>query len=356
MGKSSAPPAPDYAAAAEQKAAGDLEMARYATQANRPNQYTPWGSLVWERGPSTSSFNQQAYDDAYRQWQQSQGGGGGGGSLSGEEGGSGLPGGSSFWGRRLAALGQGGAAGSAAPDRNDPRFWSESPSDQWSQRISLTPEAQETLDKQMRLSNRYADLATLGLDKAEGLLSDPTLDMSQIPDRAINVGQTAQEAILARLNPQFAQQEEALRARLANQGIGVGSEAFGNDFRQFNQKRNDAELQAALYGIGLDDQNRKSALAEQAYLQDRPLNLINALRSGAQVQNPTFPSFAQQGTTAGPNYLGAADAQYGAAVDAANAENAGLGGMMGGLFSLGGAALGSPWLGGALGFPGMGGR
>ena len=46
MGKSaSAPPAPDYTAAAQATAAGNLDAARAATAANRVNQVTPYGSL-----------------------------------------------------------------------------------------------------------------------------------------------------------------------------------------------------------------------------------------------------------------------------------------------------------------------
>lgn len=344
-GKSSAPPAPDYRAAAEETAAGNLAAARYATTANRPNQITPYGSSTWTQGAPTRRFNQERYDEAVKQAQQSTSGSSGAGNYL-DYGGDGI-----HW------MGPQAASPSASsfqmPDRNSDQFYDYSPSDNWTQTVSLDPRIQETLNKQLALNNRYADAATVGMDRAFDTLSDPTLDMSKIPERAINVGQTAQEAIMARLNPAFAQQEEALRTRLVNQGLSAGSEAFTNDFRNFNQKRNDAELQAALYGIGLDDQNRKSALQEQAYIQDRPLNLINALRSGAQVQNPQFSSFANQATTAGPDYMGAANAQYGAALDQSNAENASMGGLMGGLFSIGGAAMGSPWLGGLFGIPGM---
>ena len=46
MGKSaSAPPPPDYAAAARETATGNLDAARAATAANRVNQVTPYGSL-----------------------------------------------------------------------------------------------------------------------------------------------------------------------------------------------------------------------------------------------------------------------------------------------------------------------
>lgn len=346
MGKSSAPPAPDYQAAAQQTAQGNLEAARYATIANRPTQITPYGTSSWTQGSPTRTFNQQRYDAAVKQAQEAGRGASGGSSLL-DYGGDGVH----WMGGQSAAPSNG--SGFQMPDRNADQFYDMVPSDNWTQTVSLDPRIQETLNKQLALNNRYADAATVGMDRAFDTLSDPTLDMSKIPERAINVGQTAQEAIMARLNPAFAQQEEALRTRLVNQGLSAGSEAFTNDFRNFNQKRNDAELQAALYGIGLDDQNRKSALQEQAYIQDRPLNLINALRSGAQVQNPQFSSFANQATTAGPDYMGAANAQYGAALDQSNAENASMGGLMGGLFSIGGAAMGSPWLGGLFGIPGM---
>ena len=49
MGKSaSAPPPPDYAGAARETAAGNLEAARANIAANRVNQYTPYGSLEYE--------------------------------------------------------------------------------------------------------------------------------------------------------------------------------------------------------------------------------------------------------------------------------------------------------------------
>ena len=298
MGKASAPPAPDYAGAAEATAAGNKAQSRYTTFANRPKEITPYGTKSWNRN---TYFDQAAYDAAIN-------------------------------------------AGANPDDLKKEDYIM----DDWTSTTDYGPEAQAAIDKQLTLSNKYADLATTGLDKAWESLSDPTLDMSGIPARAMNVGQTAQDAIMSRLNPKFDQQEEALRQRMANQGITLGSEAYGNEQRQFQQGRNDAYLQAALQGINLDQQNRASALQEQAYSQDRPLNLINALRTGSQVQNPQFGNFAQQQYTPGADYMGATNAQYQAALDATNTENANTAGLMGGLFSLGGAALGSPWLGNKL--------
>lgn len=272
-GKSDPAPAPDYASAAKETAAGDIEAAKFATKANRINQYTPYGNLEYTYKPE--------YDS------------------SGKETGGG-----------------------------------------WSQTLNLTPQAQSALDQQLALNRKYGEVANIGFDKARQIFENPELDTSMLPDRAINVGQTAQEAILSRLQPNLDRQDEALRTRLANQGITLGSEAYGREMSQQAQTANDLQMQAALQGISLDQANRAAALQEQAYLQDRPLNLINALRSGNQVNAPQFQQFAQQATTQGPNMLGAAQAQYQADMGAANAAGAKDSGMMGGLLGIAGGVAG----------------
>lgn len=49
MGKSSAPPAPDYSSAAKETASGNLDATRAAAKANRINQVTPYGSLTYSQ-------------------------------------------------------------------------------------------------------------------------------------------------------------------------------------------------------------------------------------------------------------------------------------------------------------------
>jgi hypothetical protein len=219
----------------------------------------------------------------------------------------------------------------------------------WTQTTSLSPQAQNTVDRQIDLSNRYAQIAQSGLDKASSAFENPNLDVSQLPKRAVNAGETAQEAIMSRLRPQLAQQEESLRARLANQGIGLGSEAYSREMAQQGQRGNDLQLQAALQGMNLDQSARQQAIQEQAYLQDRPLNLINALRSGAQVQNPTFSSVPQQQMTPGPDMMGAANNQYNAALDSYNTQAASMGGLGRGLFGLMTTPIKGTGLGGLFG-------
>lgn len=226
--------------------------------------------------------------------------------------------------------------------------YSQNPDETWNQVETLTPQAQQALDQQLTLNKKYGEVANIGFDKARSIFENPELDTSGVPQRAINVGQTAQDAILSRLNPQLARQDEELRTRMANQGITLGSQAYGQEMNQQGQQANDLRLQAALQGINLDQQNRSSALEEQAYLQDRPLNLINALRSGNQVQAPQFQDFAQQQTTAGPDMLGAAQGQYQADMNSYNAQQAQSGGLMSGLLGIGLGMAGLPGAGGSM--------
>jgi hypothetical protein len=227
----------------------------------------------------------------------------------------------------------------------------------WTQTMNLTPQAQATLDKNMALSDKYAETAGIGFDKARATFENPQIDESLLPQRGIDIGKTAQEALLSRIEPNLQREDEALRTRLANQGISLGSTAYGREMGLQGQKGTDLRLQAALQGINLDQANRAAALNEAYTKQSRPLDLINALRSGAQVQNPTFQGFAQQANTSGPDLLNAANQQYNAQIEATNAANASspLGGLLNlagtvGSFGVkGGGTLGGNMLGGLFG-------
>lgn len=336
MCSSSPPPAPDYEASARETARGNLEATRAAVRANRANQITPWGRLTWRQNPTGGRINYDAYNKALESYnralspvsiQNRE-------NLTLEE----------RFGGSLGSERQQGQAQGIAPRLEN--FMEYDPDSGWEQTTELTPEAQAALDQQLALNRKYGEVANLGFDRVRSIFENPELDVGALPRRAIDVGQTAQEALLARLNPQLQSQEEATRQRLANTGIGLGSDAFSREMAIQGQQANDLRLQAALQGINLDQANRASALQEQAYLQDRPLNLINALRAGNQVQAPQFQQFAQQATTQGPDMLGAAQMGYNAQMNAYNADQAAGSGMMGGLFGLGMGLAGLPVAGG----------
>ena len=321
-----APEAPDYAAAAQQTAQGNLEAARVATKANRVNQYTPYGNLIYTQGGGAPTFDQAGYDRAMQAYKT----GGGAGASAG-----------SGWDRIAGMFGapQGGGGG-VAPNAAD--FWrTQGDPDRWSSQIELSPTGQQLLD--------YSNTAQLGLGKQTGQALERVDQTLSKPFDYGSVGALSDEAYrqnTARLDPEWAQREGQFNQQMANQGITAGGEAYNNASRNFGQQRNDAYSQARRDAFALMPQTFQLSNA----LRSQPLNELNALRTGSQVTNPTFTPVPQQQTTPGANMLGAAQAQYGA--DQANYQSqlAGNNAFMGGLFSLGGAALGSPWLGGKLGF------
>ena len=269
MGKGggSAPPPPDYAGAARETAAGNLDAARANIAANRVNQYTPYGSLEYN----------MAGEDKY-----------------------GNP--------------------------------------MWSATQSLAPAQQQLLDYQNKASLGLGELTGKGLGYVSNML-ETTFDTSALPTTGFNPSQSYQDAYMQRLAPQLQQNREQLQQRLANQGIDIGSEAYDRAMMQQSQRENDLILGATTQGFGVGQQARGQALQEQAYLRNEPLNTLNAVRTGSQVQGPSFVNPAMQANTAGADILGATQMGYNAQMGAANAQNAANNAMTQGLFSLGGAAL-----------------
>jgi hypothetical protein len=268
MGKSaSAPPPPDYAGAAKETAAGNLDAARANIAANRVNQYTPYGSLEYE--------------------------------VSGED----------KFGNPM-----------------------------WKATQSLSPEQQKLLDYQNQTSINLGELTGKGFGYVSNMLDNP-FDTSKLPTTGFNPSQSYQDAYMQRLQPQIEQGREALDVKLANQGIPVGSEAYRRAMLAQSQRENDLLASATTQGFGVGQQARQSALQEQAFLRNEPLNTLNAVRTGAQVQGPTFVNPAQQANTAGADILGATQMGYNAQMGAANAQNAANAQMTQGLFSLGGAGI-----------------
>ena len=268
MGKqASAPPPPDYASAAKETAAGNLDAARAATAANRVNQVTPYGNLNY--------------------------------SISGQD-----------------------------PYGNPT----------WTATQSLAPAQQQLLDYQNQASLGLGQLTGKGLGYVNNMLDKP-FDTSQLPTTGFNPSQSYQDAYMQRLQPQIAQGREALSTQLANSGIPVGSEAYKRAMQTQGMKENDLLAAATTQGFGVGQQARQSALQEQAYLRNEPLNTLSAVRTGAQVQGPSFVNSAQQATTAGADLLGATQMGYNAQLGASNAQNAANNAMTSGLFSLGGAGM-----------------
>ncbi|MFA6040949.1 MAG: hypothetical protein WC733_05570 [Methylophilus sp.] len=316
-GKGDSPDSPDYTRLAELDAKNQQELLRQQTQANRVNQYGPLGSVTWKQG-GDQAFDDAGYNQAMQNYQQALNQYNNtasrptntltGGGLSNV----GLMGG-------LKSTSRGATSAPVAPNRAN--FMKGDPN-QWSQTTSLSPEMQAILDQNIAAKGQ-------GYDQLQTALSN--INNNNLPQASVNAGETAQDAILRRVNPQLQQQEDALRTRLVNQGVRPGSQAWDNEFNLFSQQKNDAISQAALQGISVGNDARSRALAEQGI----PINLINAYQSGGQAQMPNYQGYSQAGQGQAADLTGAGQSQYNAALGASNAQNQSNANFTSGLVGLG---------------------
>ena len=207
----------------------------------------------------------------------------------------------------------------------------------WTATTSLSDVGQKLLNNQ--------DTASLGLGSSINTQLgnvQKTIDAGfnpNLPSTGFNPGQSYQDAYMQRLMPQINQSRESNAASLANQGVVPGTKAYENAMRTQSQKENDLLASVTTQGFGTGLQANQQGYNQALTNYNLPLNTLSALRTGAQVQNPSFVNNAQQATTAGADLLGAAGLTGQSNIANANATNAQTNAMMGGLFKLGGAAL-----------------
>ncbi|MGN6535212.1 MAG: hypothetical protein ACTHKQ_05705 [Mesorhizobium sp.] len=173
------------------------------------------------------------------------------------------------------------------------------------------------------------NLATLG-NNLSGQLGDKLTGN-------FTIGNEATEARLfdlgsKRLDPQFAQQEEALRTRLLNSGIREGSAAWNSEMGRFQQGKNDAYNSLLLQGRG-------QATQEQLAEDNQRINQISALLSGGQVSQPNFmgANISPIPTTDNGSIIANYDQQK---LAAWKQQQQTMGGLFGGLMGLGGKIIG----------------
>lgn len=347
----SAPPAPDYAAAAQAQGAANVDTARTQGRMNNPNIYTPYGSQTVTWGQGQPQFNQSAYDQAMQQYQTASANPSG--NIIGYEQGPDADSQRPIYGP---------SASLAMPTRE--QFTTTGSGDQPTVTQTLAPAQQQLLDAQNRISNNLAGVAESGLNRVGQGMAQP-FDTSQLRPLQADAAarQAAQDAAYrqatARLDPQWQTAGDMQETKLRNQGLAPGGEAYTNAMRDFNFGKNDAYssafnnsfntgLAAQQADFGMQNQANQANLQQQAYLRQLPLNELNALRTGSQVQNPQFQPY--QGSQIGQTpIMQGAMAQGQADQNAYNAQVGQNNAFTSGLFGLGGAALMSP----AGTFPGM---
>lgn len=339
-GKGKAPKAPDYAGAAVAQGQANLDAARATAKLNNPNIINPYGTQTVTYG-GTPTFDAQGYDNAVRQYQadlakyNSTPQGVSFGNLTGFN----VPASSGQGTRGVAPL---------APDKNA-FFRGSGDPDVATVTQNLSPAEQAIYNKDVVARTNLGDLSIQGSESLKDIIGR-NIDFSGAP----KVGDGAQtrekvfNALMGRVNEDTANQREQRNSDLIAAGIRPGTKAYDDAqnliSRQFNDARSNAEVNAgnaANQQFGMDTQARQQYISELLAQRQTPLNEINALMSGAQVNNPFAGGLGYQGganVQAAPIFAGA-QAQGQADINAFNAKQAGANSMMSGLFSLGSAGI-----------------
>ena len=194
----------------------------------------------------------------------------------------------------------------------------------WSANQSVNPLLQPAVDQSLsNVSNQYASPFTGG----------------NLPSYGINPSQTYSDAIMQRLQPQQQMQQKQFDATMANQGIPVGSEAYQNAARQFQQGQNDQRTSAVVGGMGVGLQ------ANQQQYGQNLINYNNTLTNAQGIKSLATPNYvnpSSQQTTAGADALSAGIGSYNSNMGQYNAQQAANQSMNSGLFGLAGAGMMSP--------------
>jgi len=204
----------------------------------------------------------------------------------------------------------------------------------WTATTNLSDVGQQLLNNQNNASLGLGSTINSALGDVQNTMGQPF--NPNLPQVGINAGQSYQDAAMQRLQPQIAQDREALNTQLANSGIPVGSEAWKRAQMSQGQKENDLLAANTTQGFNTGLAANQNAFNQQMTQYNMPLNTLSALRTGAQVQNPTFVNAPQQATTSGADLLGAATAQGNYNTAANNAASASQSSMNSGLMSLAG--------------------
>jgi hypothetical protein len=192
---------------------------------------------------------------------------------------------------------------------------------QFSVTTTLSPEQAAIKARQDAASLNLAGLGeNLSGTLGQQLTGNFKLGNEAVESRLFDLGR-------GRLDPMFAQRDEDLRTRLANQGIKAGTAAYDREMALLGQQENDAYNNLLLQGRG---QATQELLTED----NQRINQISALLSGGQVSMPNFMTGANVAgapTTDNASIIANYD---NARMGAWQANQAAMGSMIGGLGGL----------------------
>lgn len=222
---------------------------------------------------------------------------------------------------------------------------------------TLTPEGQKQFGLENQLKTNLLTTGVEGLGRVSEAMASP-FDMGRVQDYSTKPGVVSYDdpivkAMIDRAAPGFQQQRSQTESDLLARGFNPGGQGYDARLDDIGRQENDYRLAALMAGgqeqsrvAGLESSRRAQDIQEQAYLRNLPLSEINALRTGNQPMMPQFQAY--QGSQVSPAPLFDATLAGGnfALQNYQNRLNAS---PMGGLFDLGGAALGAAGAAGGFG-------
>ena len=207
---------------------------------------------------------------------------------------------------------------------------------------TLSPEQQDIYNKYSGLTGNILGAAQSGMGNVANSLAQGGVDQSKLASTGFNPGQSYQDAMMSRLAPQIARENQSFEQEMANKGIGEGTAAYNTAKSLLGQNQNDRLNSATVSGLNAGLTANQQGFNQAQSNLTTPINLVNSLRTGSNVTNPTYANSANMANVPGVDYMGAGVNQYNANLAQTNANNAATSGFFGGLMNLGGAALMAP--------------
>lgn len=223
----------------------------------------------------------------------------------------------------MGQVNQVGPTGSLSYDRTGSFDWT----DPYTNQTYQVPTFTATTSMSPEMQRVYQGLT----DQAGRVIGN--MDASPLPD-VEGIRSQAQDALIQRMQPMWDQDRQANEARMAAQGIGVGSRAYASAQGNVERNINDARLGAVL---GSGDEAARMFQMETAR-RAQPINEITALLSGSQVATPNF-GMSQPTPIPFVDNAGLINANYNQRFNAYNQQMGQWNNTMGGLFGMGAALL-----------------
>jgi hypothetical protein len=198
----------------------------------------------------------------------------------------------------------------------------------FSQSQTFSQPVQGLFDSSMAMSKGLADTGVSQLQQLQQQYSRP-FSLDTETENKMN------QLRSLRLEPSLAQQEDALRTRLTNQGIREGTPAWDRALTRQGEIANDARNSLWI-------NSRQQGVNEALLQRQQPLAEFNAIRTGTMPQMPQFgavPNVQQATTDIAGITQNAYNQQLAAAQMESQQQNAFMGGLFGMAGTLGGAYL-----------------